>query len=151
MKLKTPPRQLKEKRLKIFGVVIGKLAGATRTGVALVDYPRKPSARLYPARSVVAFGEMDIGRDVVLMFEQGKPSRPIIMGFVQSATGDVNPVQADVDGERLLLTAEREIVLRCGKSSITLTQCGKIILRGAYLLSRSSGANHIKGASVGIN
>ena len=41
--------------------------------------------------------------------------------------------------------------LRCGKASITLTRAGKVLIRGAYLLSRSSGVNRIKGGSVQIN
>ncbi|TIP53764.1 MAG: DUF2345 domain-containing protein, partial [Mesorhizobium sp.] len=53
--------------------------------------------------------------------------------------------------ERLDLSAEREIVLRCGKASITLTRTGKIILRGTYILSRSSGPNKIKGGSIQLN
>jgi hypothetical protein len=60
-------------------------------------------------------------------------------------------VQTTLDGESLTLTADREIVLCCGKASITLTRAGKIIIRGAYLLNRSSGVNKIKGASVQIN
>ncbi len=38
---------------------------------------------------------------------------------------------ATADGERLVLTAEKEIVLECGKASITLTRAGKILIRGA--------------------
>lgn len=53
--------------------------------------------------------------------------------------------------ERLVLTADREIVLQVGKASITLTKAGKIILRGTYVVSRSSGVNKIKGGSVQIN
>ena len=50
-----------------------------------------------------------------------------------------------------LLRTEEEIVFECGKASITLTKSGKILIRGAYLLSRSSGVNRIKGGSVQIN
>ena len=53
--------------------------------------------------------------------------------------------------ERLELTAEREIVLRCGKASITLTRAGKVLIRGDYISSRSSGVNKIKGGSVQLN
>jgi hypothetical protein len=59
--------------------------------------------------------------------------------------------QATIDDQRLELTAEREIVLRCGKASITLTRAGKILLRGTYLFSRSTGVNKIKGGSVQLN
>ncbi|MGV8750478.1 DUF6484 domain-containing protein, partial [Pseudomonas aeruginosa] len=58
---------------------------------------------------------------------------------------------ARLDGERLEFSAEREIVLRCGKASITLTRAGKVIIHGAYLSSRSTGVNRIKGGSVQIN
>jgi hypothetical protein len=60
-------------------------------------------------------------------------------------------MDAEVDGERLVFTAKKEIVLRCGKASITLTRAGKVLIRGIYLLSRSSGVNRIKGGSVQIN
>jgi len=53
-----------------------------------------------------------------------------------------------VDGERVVFDAKKEIVLRCGKASITLTRAGKVLIRGAYLLNRSSGVNRIKGGSV---
>jgi len=61
------------------------------------------------------------------------------------------PVSESGNPDRLELVAEREIVLRCGEASLTLTRAGKIILRGTYLLSRSSGVNKIKGGSVQIN
>lgn len=53
--------------------------------------------------------------------------------------------------ESLLLEADREVVIRCGKASITLTADGKIIIKGANLLSTSSGQHRIRGASVSIN
>jgi hypothetical protein len=58
---------------------------------------------------------------------------------------------AELDGERVVLSAEREISLKCGEASITLTAAGKILIRGTYVLTRSSGANRIKGATVEIN
>jgi hypothetical protein len=50
-----------------------------------------------------------------------------------------------------VLSAEREIVLHCGDASITLTRAGKVIIKGRYLISRSSGYNKVKGAAVEIN
>jgi uncharacterized protein (DUF2345 family) len=55
------------------------------------------------------------------------------------------------DGQRVDVRAEQEIVLRCGKASITLTRAGKVLIRGAYISSQSSGANRIKGGSVHLN
>ncbi|MCC6418741.1 MAG: hypothetical protein IT429_10940, partial [Gemmataceae bacterium] len=47
--------------------------------------------------------------------------------------------------------AKEEIVLRCGKSSITLRKDGKVVVLGAEVVSRASGTNKIKGAAVRIN
>ena len=73
---------------------------------------------------------------------------PILLGLIESARKGKRVV---IDGEQLTVTADREIVLRCGEASITLTRAGKVIIRGAYVVSRSSGANRIKGACVQIN
>jgi len=97
------------------------------------------------------------------MFEGGDPRKPIVMGLIQHleesqsdfprrvSNEPQNPLEVQVDDERLVLTAKREIVLRCGKASITLTRAGKILIHGEYLLSRASGVNRIKGGSVQIN
>ena len=68
-----------------------------------------------------------------------------------SSASQSKPVEVKLDGQQLVLSAEQEIVLRCGEASITLTRAGKVLIRGAYLLSRSSGVNRIKGGSVQIN
>jgi len=60
-------------------------------------------------------------------------------------------LEVEADGERVRLTAQREIVLRCGKASITLTAEGRILLKGVELVSSASGPNRIKGSSVKIN
>lgn len=56
-----------------------------------------------------------------------------------------------VDGQRVHIEGKEEIVLKCGSASITLTKSGKIVLRGKYLVSRSSGVNRILGGSVQVN
>ncbi len=56
-----------------------------------------------------------------------------------------------VDGKRVLIEGQEEITLSCGEASITLTKAGKILLRGTYLQSRSSGVNRILGGSVQVN
>jgi hypothetical protein len=105
----------------------------------------------------------DIGREVALAFERGDPTRPILIGFIHKpqinydkanvtrASDAAECIDVQLDGERLTFAADKEIVLRSGKASITLTRAGKILIRGEYLLSRSSGVNRIKGGSVQIN
>jgi hypothetical protein len=53
--------------------------------------------------------------------------------------------------DELVFSAAKQITICCGESSITLTAAGKIILRGKYIVSRSSGVQRIKGGSVQIN
>lgn len=139
------------------GARVGTLVGFSAEGIPLIELPTPPATNgPVPARTVVALSPREIGRDVVLLFEKETDHPPIIMGVLQSAAAPEamsagTPVMARLDGEQLVLTAEREIVLRCGQSSITLTRAGKVLIRGAYLSSRSSGVNRIKGGSVQIN
>jgi hypothetical protein len=135
------------------GVVLGTLSEWDEAGEPLVDYPGNPSSRHLPSRSTVTLKQDDLGKEVALMFIDADPSRPLIVGVLEPPRrSDLKkPLTAEVDGERLVFTADHEIEFRCGKASITLTRAGKILIKGAYLLSRSSGVNRIKGGSVQIN
>jgi hypothetical protein len=61
------------------------------------------------------------------------------------------PSEAILDGQRIVFDAQNEIVLRCGKSSLTLRKDGKVVVRGTEIVSRASRTNKIKGAAVQIN
>ena len=142
-------------------VTIGQLKALIPGLPPLVDFPANNTGGLIPACTVVPLQESQIGSEVALTFEDGDFSRPILLGVVQRwdarPTVDERPLpnpfpsEAHSNPDTLLLTAAREITLQCGKASITLTSAGKLLLRGAYLLSRSSGVNRIKGGSVQIN
>ncbi|NOQ63959.1 MAG: hypothetical protein GQ582_05555 [Methyloprofundus sp.] len=137
----------------IDGVVIGLFLSFNEQGLPLVAYPGNPDESAIPARSTVVMKSEDMGCEVALLFEAGNPRMPLIMGKIQQAKAGKNKLaaKAELDGESIVLSARQNITLKCGKASITLTKSGKIILRGAYLLSRSSGVNRIKGGSVQIN
>ena len=75
------------------------------------------------AQAVVDLAGSHIGKQVVLMFEAGNFSKPIIMGVLRGAHGwplDHKPGQVEVegDGERLTVTAPNKLVLRCGKALV---------------------------------
>jgi len=114
---------------------------------------------IVPAKTTVRLTQAMVGAGVVVAYEGGDPTKPIIVGVLQDT---VRAVQAEparppqtvaiqADDERFVVTAEREIVLRCGDASITLTRAGKVIIKGKYILSRSTGYNKIKGAAIDIN
>jgi uncharacterized protein DUF6484 len=109
------------------------------------------------ARTTVSLTTQQVGSEVVVLLERGDVRRPIIIGVLQQrikpapVDSPIHGVSIHSDDERYTITAEREIVLRCGDSSITLTRAGKVIIKGNYILSRSTGYNKIKGAAVDIN
>ena len=99
---------------------------------------------------------------MLLVFEAERSDRPIIVGLIESRDSHVekkkhedegrsSDLEALIDGRRIALQAEDEIVLRCGEASITLQRNGRIVVRGAYVETRSKGINRIKGGVVRIN
>jgi hypothetical protein len=141
----------------IAGVVIGELIGMKDEGhTPLVLYPGQPGSAALAARTVVDLHGPHIGSKVVLMFEGGDVRKPIVIGVLREGEGwpladRPGQVEVDADGERMIVTAKEQVVLRCGKASITLTKAGKVLIQGSYVLSRSSGVNRIKGGSVQLN
>jgi hypothetical protein len=133
-------------------VSVGRIVAVQQT-VPLVDFPANASGALVQARSVVPITRMEIGREVALAFEENDPTKPLVLGVLQASgvTETLQPSELEIDDDVLSLTARKEITIRCGKASITLTSAGKVLIRGEYLLSRSSGVNRIKGGSVQIN
>lgn len=140
---------------------VGKLTGFSKTGLPLVEYTARSgiaSPGSIAARTTVPLHKSQIGCEVVLLLAGANATEPIVMGCIlpaappaETAASQAASLNVELNGKRLELTAEEEIVLRCGNASITLTKAGKVLIRGAYLLSRSAGVNRIKGGSVQIN
>jgi hypothetical protein len=139
--------------------VVGRLVGFDTAGIPLVALLDADSSEPIAAGTTVALTPGQVGSEVVLCFA-GDGRQPIVLGCLvapivpqteATATVATPPVHVELNGRRLEFTAQDEIVLRCGKASITLTQAGKVLIRGEYLLSRSASVNRIKGGSVQIN
>jgi hypothetical protein len=97
---------------------------------------------------------------VVLAFEDGDLNRPLLLGIVaapRASTSDSHSTPnginayAEVDGERVQLRAQQEIVLQCGDASISLRRDGRVTIRGAYIETNARTTNRIKGGNVRIN
>lgn len=134
-------------------VILGRLVGLSARGEPRVDFEENDSGEALRALSAVDLGMRDVGRAVTLTFVNGDPRQPVVSGVLRSATSAERneATTVNLDGERLLLSAKREIVLQCGKASITLRKDGQLLLRGTYVLSRSTGPNRIKGGSIQLN
>jgi len=139
---------------------VGRVIDLPENGYLLV---KPESGQVRRARMVSSLAgtkpEYLIGQDVVLIFENNDPDKPIAVACLQP-TGDFvsalraaekNDVEATVDGEKVLIQARQKLELRVGKASIVIDANGKITIRGANLLSRSTGPIRIKGGHVEIN
>ncbi len=154
---RSAPTDARTTATRIPGVLTGTLIGFKDEGqTPLVLYPGQPGSAALGAATVVDVHGAHIGRQVALMFDGGDPRRPMIMGLLRTPRAWPLPeqpgqVEVDADGERLVVSAKEQLVLRCGKASITLTNAGKVLIQGAYVSSRASGVMRIKGGSVQIN
>jgi hypothetical protein len=85
---------------------------------------------------------------------QDEGERVVPIGLAPPPPAEEEPacvLEADVDGRRVKIVAKDEIVLECGQASITLRRNGKIIVRGTYVETYSTGTNRVKGGQVRIN
>ena len=100
-------------------------------------------------------------QDALLLFEDGDPARPVLVSLLRSATPLIDAVLAGplpaaqktarVDGKRVELEGREEVVLRCGKASLTLRADGKVVLRGVNVVTQADAVQKIRGGKVEIN
>jgi hypothetical protein len=153
-------------------VRVGCLTSGSKPGALRVDFEGNASGPI-EARSTISLDDAAVKeavatrRQVVLLFENQDPRRPIVVGMMAPDPGAVllgsllrapattapaaTSVEARLDGKRVVLEGEQEVVLRCGEASITLRRDGKVVLRGAYIETTAKGLNRIRGGSVKIN
>ena len=147
------------------GACVGRIVECGQAGQVLVEFD---AGQPKEARFVSGLRRDELaeaahsGREVLIVFERGDPERPIVLAFMENESernvspqldGNLieQPRHAVVDGEKVKIEAQKEIVLECGKGSITIRRDGKILIKGTNLVSRSSGPHRIKGAHVAIN
>lgn len=119
----------------------------------VVDYRGNPHGPI-AARTIVALPAevaADTPRAALLVFEDERSDRPIVVGLLEPRGAPGRPLTAVVDGQQVVIEGRDEIVLRCGEATITLRRNGRVVIRGAYVETRSRGVNRIKGGSVQIN
>jgi Domain of unknown function (DUF6484) len=135
----------------------GRLCAFDIDDAPLLESPLWPASELQRALTTIALEPEWVGARVVFVLENNNPRKPIVIGVVHEPGSTLHRASPDrtlaaaADEKRIHLKAAREIVLECGGASITLTRAGKVIIKGAYVVSSSSGSNRIKGAVIDIN
>lgn len=137
--------------------VVGTLLALTEGGaIALVRFPGQLSAAAMRARTTVDLLPHHMGLDVLLAFDGNDLRRPIVTGLLRGQRGWPAPdglaqVGVEADGQRLTITAQDQLVLRCGRSSVTLSANGRLELHADVIVSHARGVNRVRGGSVQLN
>jgi len=149
----TPPASPAPQRSTAAGVAIGFISHINDQGLPCVAIPGNADEAL-PARSLCVISDEHRGQQCALLFENGDPRAPLILGLLQhpvlSLQGDIHQARHAEDGE-LHLHARHAIELHCGEASFRMSADGRIELRGSTLVSHATGLNRIRGASVKLN
>ena len=135
---------------RIDGVVIGKFLGFGDTA-PLVIFAGNPLEIAMPAASLVDMSSSMIGADVALLFQDGDPSRPLIVGRIVDPSKRSATPKIVQDGKRVVISGEESIELRCGKSTILMESNGHITIRGRYVTSHATVSNRVRGGTVNLN
>jgi hypothetical protein len=141
----------------VASTVVGTIMALTEQGrVPLVVYPRMPGVAALRARSAIDLDARHIGHSIILNFDGGDPLKPLVVGRLIHEHARAPEVQSsfvdlDVDGEALIISAGRRVVIRCGRASIALDANGQVTIRGESIISEAVGANHVRGGSVQLN
>lgn len=113
----------------------GTVCGVDSDGRVQVEY----NGQYALADSLVPVAPDDSGRRCALVFADGDPTRPVLLGLLWEP------------GRALTLSATERLVLRCGEASLDLHADGRVRLKGNTLTSQAYGANRILGGSVHLN
>lgn len=137
-------------RERVEGVVIGIFLGFDGE-TPLVVFPGNPQETALPARSMAELSSAMFGAEVALLFEDGNPHRPLIVGRILDAARNAPLPELVCDGTTVQVTGKERVELRCGLASIILEKNGRITIRGSQLTSQASGTNRVCGSAVHLN
>lgn len=143
-------------------LLIGEVVGIDADGRPLVAWDTPSIKRPRRAQSTQPVTTADHGRRVALAFAANGGGEPLILGFIQSALDQVvsltlNPEDGPADpvirrtSQGVEIQAQDNLTLVCGKSRMTLTRDGRVLVRAENIVSRARGTHQIKGGSVHLN
>lgn len=132
------------------GVVIGVVKSVDADGRIWLNLPAPGPDLACAACCLCLPSELAPGRRVAVLFQEQNAGLAVVLGPVLAEMPIATEMSAE-NPDTLLFEAEKQITLKCGKSSIKLQPDGSVLIRGAYVLTRASGTNRIRGGNVQIN
>lgn len=123
-----------------------RLVGIDNQGYRVID---GGDASAITAASLVELNIEDLGASVLVVRWTGS-DRAIILGIIHEKPKDTS-LSASVEGDIVRIRAERNLVLQCGKASVTLDANGAIKVKGEKITSAAKGRHNIRGGSVHLN
>lgn len=153
--LQRPLRELSPSQSdRVNGVAIGRIVAVDPHGV-LLTLPGLHETPV-PAQLLCALPNDWAERPCAVLFENGDPARPMVMGLLLQDTEYPQPVttqdhELHVDRERVVIQADSELELRCGESVILLLRDGRIEIRGNYITSQATATQRLRGGSIHMN
>jgi hypothetical protein len=160
-----PAKQLERITGELLGAspttCVGRVAAITDDGRVLVSYPgcRRDSVQallVQPMPTGQPF-EFKAGDAVLLVFDEADSGLPIVVGTLCDRMQREEPVSREkpneltVDGRRVVIEGKEEIVLKCGRASVTLRADGRLQIKGEHVVSRAVATNALRGGTVRIN
>ncbi|MFY9270509.1 MAG: DUF6484 domain-containing protein [Candidatus Manganitrophaceae bacterium] len=139
---------------------IGRLSGMRTEGEVWVEWdgvsPR-PARFLKGVSDVDLVSPESIGREVLLLFAEGDPWQPVIIGMIglmgEPASTSFSNVAEHLllEAKRITIRAEDSVEIECGEGRQLFRNDGKVVVRGNDLLQRATGSVRIKSPKVDIN
>ncbi len=154
-------------KLEETGARVGTIVSAEH-GEVRVDFAGNARGPLL-ARVASTLDDASLARaaerhEEALLFFDGAGGQPVVLALLRPPTAAIDAVLegtlpangaaapvARVDGKRVEITGQEEVVLRCGKASLTLRRDGKVVLRGVNVVNQADGVQRIRGGKVEIN
>lgn len=149
---------------------LGRIVGLDPHGRALVEFPGaqpRPASTLGPVSRAELEQAAREQRVVMLAFLDGRADAPVLLSLHGPSELSLTPppepepqvelesegeaLELELDGEHEVIEASKELVLRCGKASITLRSDGTVKIQGRDITSWARRRQRIRGGSVNIN
>lgn len=132
---------------------VGRLTHVDAEGVAWVTadaWLETPERAVLAAPPPEALESL-VGRRVLLVPLENAEARVAVLGWITEPRPQAAVRRIAVDGERIVISAERELELRCGEACLTLSADGCVRIKGKGILNHAREVNRIRGGQVRIN